>query len=82
MPCFVTVKINSTQKSKVWWGRNVKERKKEEVGLRQLTLAAIEDYAFMSYISEIATKAKQVFLVPYLPGLVVRAEGITASLAT
>lgn len=41
----------------------------------------MEDYAFMSYISEIATKAKQVFLVPYLPRLVVRAEGITASLA-
>lgn len=36
----------------------------------------------LSYISEIATKAKQVFLVPYLPRLVVRAEGITASLAT
>lgn len=52
------------------------------MGLRQLTLAAMEDYAFMSYISEIATKAKQVFLVPYLPRLVVRAEGITASLAT
>lgn len=49
------------------------------MGLRQLTLAAMEDYAFMSYISEIATKAKQVFLVTYLPRLVVRAEGITAS---
>lgn len=63
-------------------GKKRKGTEKKEVGLRQLTLAAIEDYAFMSYISEIATKAKQVFLVPYLPRLVVRAEGITASLAT